>query len=265
MKRLLAALAAAVLLSASARAVERHVYRFGVVPQQDLKTLAGLWPPLLSDLSRRSGVRLEFVTAPSVQEFEEHFKAGDYDFVYINPSVYALSGKDYQAFAREDAKLHGILVVSRDSAWRSLKDLKGARLAFPGPAAYAATQLNMRDLKAADLDLEHDLFVTYVGSQDASYKAVAQGLADAAGGVQRTFDMLPPDLRARLRVLHRTPSGTPHPFAAHRRVPQAAVEKVAAALASLAGDERGRAALKSLGMKKIIRARDSDWDELRDR
>ena len=262
-------LVAAVLLAASwgprANAAENQTYNFGVVPQQGVATLVKIWQPFFVELSRRSGAALQFATAPDIPAFENRILHEDYDFVYVNPYQYTLVRKNYEAFAREDIMLEGILVVPRECPWRSVKELKDARIAMPSPIAYGATILNKESLREAGLDPEEDVFISYLGSHDGAYGAVASGLADAAGGVQRTFDLLPPEKRALLRVLHRTQGKVPHAFAAHRRVPRDTVKKVAAALTAMYDDERGRAALTSISMQRIIKAQDSDWPELKGR
>ncbi|MEK7381779.1 MAG: phosphate/phosphite/phosphonate ABC transporter substrate-binding protein, partial [Elusimicrobiota bacterium] len=257
-------LAAALCITARAHALG-EVYRFGIVPQQKLEILTTLWPPLLAEVSRLSGVTLQFETAPSISMFAARCREGTYDFIYTNPYLYVKEAQPagYAAIARENIRLQGVLVALRASPLRDIKDLKGLRLAFPSPEAYAATLLNKEALAAAGLELERDnMVVSYLGSQDAAYDAVLQGLADAAGGVPRTFDLLPDALRSRLRVLHRTRSGVPHAIAAHRRVPRQEAQKVAGALAALSSSDGGRLILKALGMKRLIRAADADWNEL---
>lgn len=263
--RFLAQTAALALLLAAPAAAEKKVYRFGVVPQQKLQVLVAAWPPLLAEVGRRAGVRLQFETAPSIAEFHARCRRGEYDFIYLNPSVYAETADAglYAAVAREDIRLQGILVVSRENSTRGLTDLRGLRVAFPSPGAYAATSLNAAALASSGLEPDRDYTVTYHASQDAAYDAVLRGLADAAGGVPRTFDLLAPSTRSRLRVLHRTPRGPPHAFAVHVRVPAKAAAMIGRSLAELSDSQDGRRLLEAVGMKRIVMAGDKDWDELR--
>ncbi|NNN05545.1 MAG: phosphate/phosphite/phosphonate ABC transporter substrate-binding protein [Elusimicrobia bacterium] len=242
-----------------------ETYSFGVVPQENLAVLSRLWLPLLDVLAQKTGVKIQFETAPSIEEFNARCRQGRYDFIYVNPYVYVQDGRaaGYAAFAREAGRMHGILVVARKSPIRRVADLKGKRIAFPDPQSFGGTFLNKQLLKASGLDLERDVSVSYLSSHDDAYQAVLNGLSDAAGGVPRTFGLLPPQARARLRVLARTPGVTTLPFAAQRRVPAAAVESVARALTGLADDERGRKLLEAVGIKRIVRAADADWDDVR--
>ncbi len=103
----------------------------------------------------------------------------------------------------------------------------------------------------------------FVASHDSVYRAVASGLHEAGGGIQRTFEAMPTDVREQLRVLSETPGYTPHALAAHPRVPAAIVERLRMAMASLADDEIGRALLAPLAFKGLVAAQDREWNDIR--
>ncbi len=235
---------------------------FGVVPQQSAARLAEEWGPLLAEVSRRSGVVLAFRTAPNIPVFEERLAKGEYDLAYMNPYHYIVFHKavGYQAFAKEqDRRIKGILVVRKDSAYRKLADLSGKTVAFPAPAAFAASILPQAEFGRLKIEIEP----RFVASHDSVYRAVASGLQEAGGGIQRTFEAMPAEIRDALRVLSETPAYTPHAFAAHPRVQPAIVSKVMAAMDSLAQDETGRNLLVPLGFKGVARAQDKEWADIR--
>jgi len=105
--------------------------------------------------------------------------------------------------------------------------------------------------------------VQFVLSHDSVYRNVAAGLQEAGGGIQRTLEAAPAEVRDKLLVIAETPPYTPHAFAAHSRVSKAQVAKVMAALASLADDEVGRALLKPLAFHGIVAADDQEWNDIR--
>jgi phosphonate transport system substrate-binding protein len=88
-------------------------------------------------------------------------------------------------------------------------------------------------------------------------------LQEAGGGIQRTLEACPPEIRNELRVLSETPAYTPHALASHPRVPQEVVAKVLAAMESLSGDETGRRLLAPLAFKGIAAAQDREWNDIR--
>ncbi len=248
-------------LSARAQDAQKPM-TIGIVPQQSASRLAEEWGPLLTEVSRRAGVALVFRTAPSIPAFEERLSKGEYDLAYMNPYHYVVFHRtqNYQAFAKEqDRRLKGILVVRRDSAYRTLVELTGKTVVFPAPAAFAASILPQAEFGRLKIAID----AKFVASHDSVYRTVAAGLQEAGGGIQRTFEASPPEVRDALRVLAETPAYTPHAFAAHPRVPSALVSKVLAAMVSLVGDEVGQRLLVPLAFKGIVGAQDREWNDIR--
>lgn len=234
----------------------------GIVPQQSASRLAEDWGPLVTELSRRSGVPLVFRTAPSIPVFEERLAKGEYDFAYMNPYHYVVFQKStgYQAFAKEqDRRLKGILVVRKDSAYQKPADLAGKTVVFPAPAAFAASILPQAEFGRLKIPID----AKFVASHDSVYRAVSSGLQEAGGGIQRTLEASPPEVRDALRVLTETPAYTPHAFAAHPRVPATTVALVLAAMVSLASDEAGQRLLGPIAFKGVVGAQDKEWSDIR--
>ena len=235
---------------------------FGVVPQQSASKLAEDWGPLLAEISRRSGVALVFRTATSIPVFEQRLGQGDYDLAYMNPYHYVVfhNAAGYRAFAMEqDRKLKGILVVRKDSPYRKPADLAGKSVAFPAPAAFAASILPQAEFGRLKIRIE----TKFVASHDSVYRAVASGLHEAGGGIERTFEAIPAEVRDALRVLTQTPAYTPHAFASHPRVPEEVRTKILTAMQSLAGDDIGQRLLAPLAFKGFVSAQDSAWNDIR--
>lgn len=236
---------------------------FGIVPQQAASKLAETWGPLLAEVGRRAGVHLTFRTAPTIPAFEERLNQGEYDIAYMNPYHYVVfhQSAGYQAFAKEkDRKIKGIIVVKQDSYYKKPADLAGKDIAFPAPAAFAASILPQAEFGRLGISIN----TRFVASHDSVYRAVAAGIQEAGGGIQRTFEATAPEIRAQLRVLTETPAYTPHAFAAHSRVTPAVLVRVQAAMLSLADDDVGRKLLKPLAMAKgFSAAADQDWNDIR--
>lgn len=239
-------------------------YSFAIVPQQSATQLARTWGPLLRYLSEKSGQQLTFHTAKDIPTFEARVAAGDYDFIYLSPYTYTAvsrkAGGNYLAFAREeDAQLKGILVVRRDSDIKDLAGLQGRTVAFPAAGAIGASLIPRAQLAGQEVRIDP----IYVSSHDSVYLAVARGIHPAGGGVERTFAAQPAKIRSALRVLWTTPGYTPHPFAAHGRVPAAAVEAVRKAMVAMRDDVAGKALLRPLNFKGFQIASDAQYDDHR--
>lgn len=235
---------------------------FGVVPQQSASKIAQTWLPVLEYLESSSGLNIRFRLAPDIPEFERRAAAGEYDIAYMNPYHYTVFSEKvgYRAFAKTKGKLlKGILVVQKDSPIRTPQDLEGATIAFPAPAAFAATMLPRAYL--AGEGITHT--PKYVSSHDSVYLAVAKGLYPAGGGVIRTLESLEPAVKDQLRVLWETKGFTPHAFAAHPRVPEETVRRLVYAMQSMGATEEGMRLLEPLSMQGFEKAKDSDWNDVR--
>jgi phosphonate transport system substrate-binding protein len=257
--------AAAAIVAAPARA-EDPVYEFGVLPQVATAKVAEQWVPFLEKVSELSGVKLKFVTAPTISEFGTRAAAGSYAFYYHNTLAYVQQDDKYVAFAREvGARTKGVLVVLKDAKLSKLSELKNATVAIPSAGSFGAAVLPLFALQQeGGLDLQKDVKIVVAGSHEAGYQAVLQGKASASGGLTRTFELLPEADRARLRILYTTKDYSPLPFAARKDVPSAAVAKVQKALVAFSKDPANAPILEALNMKKGFEAaKPSDWDDVR--
>lgn len=256
---------AALLLAAGvagpcAAAAAPQSYAFGVVPQYDQRRLVEIWQPILDELTRRTGLQFTLVGVPNIPDFEQRFLAGDYDFAYMNPyhAMLAARRRGYQVLVRDHAVLlYGVLVVRRDSPLRAPRDLDGKTVAFPSPNALGASLLVRADLANR---FRVRIAPRYVQNHTSVYLHVAQGLADAGGGVRSTFDSQPQALRDRLRVIHTTTKVPPHPVVAHPRVPRVVQDKVRQAFLDMGTTADGRALLAAVPVQRIGPASARDYE-----
>jgi len=256
---LIISLASALIFSPLLQAKE---YTFGIVPQQSAKKLARLWGPFMAKLSEKSGVTLKFATAKNIPTFEKRLANGAYDFAYMNPYHFTVfnDSPGYKAIAHQANKsIQGILVVHKDSNLKSLENLNGSALAFPSPAAFAASLLPQAKLNNSNIAFEP----RYVSSHDSVYLAVSRGLMPAGGGVMRTFNNTTPEVRDNLKIFWKTEKYTPHAFAAHPDVLEEDRIALQKALVDLKNSKEGAELLSSIRFEGIEAANNSDWDDVR--
>lgn len=238
-------------------------FDMGVVPQQSPSKMLRTWEPILNYVRKRTGYTIVFRTAPDIPTFERRLANGEYQFAYMNPyhfTVFSRGLSGYRAIAKaKNKKIRGVLVVRKESPIQSLSDLQGSELAFPAPAAFAASVLPRAHLEKANVDFD----ALYVSSHDSVYKAVARGLYVAGGGVMRTFKTTDPSVREQLRVMWTTPGYTPHAIAAHSSVSSDVRLSVQEALLELSNEQVLQPVLESMGVKGFVAAVDSDWDDVR--
>ena len=234
----------------------------GVVPQQSATVLAAIWSPILQYLKERTGVELRFATASDIPTFEKRVLEGEYDIAYMNPYHFTFFNehRGFKAMVRRgDASIQGIIVVRKDSGIESLEQLDGKRLAFPSPAAFAASVIPRAEIASKGIKIDP----VYVSSHDSVYLNVDKGFFPAGGGIARTFNATAEETRENLKVLWTTQPYTPHAVAAHPRVDEATREKLTQALVEMSSTDEGKALLDGLKIKYWEASIDSDWDDVR--
>lgn len=253
------------LASLAALPAAAEEYSVAIVPQMAPAKLAQAWMPFLERVSKESGVKLKFVTAPSIIDFETRLlSSGKADFAWSNPLDYVLAAEKhgYVAIAREaQNKLKGIIVVKAASPLKALTDLRGKALVVPKGGFAADTLVQVEVARAG---LSGSVEVKAVNTHDSAYLMVLSGQVDAAGGVMRTFKELNPETQAGLRVLHNTQAITPHPFSAHPRVPADVVKRVREAILKVGAEPANRELLMGLKFPSGFEAaEDADYQDAR--
>jgi phosphonate transport system substrate-binding protein len=235
---------------------------FAVVPQQSATQLAEAWTPVLAWLSQSAGLRLQFVTAPDVPTFEQRLSAGEYDIAYMNPYHYTVfsAHPGYRALARaKGERIKGILVVQKDSPIKNLSDLTGKTLAFPTPAAFAASLLVQAELRGRGIAFTPKI----VNSHNSVYRSVAKGIFPAGGGIPRTLELLDDNVRSDLRVLWETRAFTTHAIASRPGMDAQVLARLWKAMRDMPADPRGQELLKGIGFMGFEQAKDEDWNDVR--
>ena len=228
-----------------AQATESPKYSFSVVPQYSAIELHKDWAPLLARLSKDTGFAMELKITTSIPLFEASFLKGEPDFAYMNPyhAVMAKKAQAYVPLLRDSKPLTGVLVVRKDSPYKTLKDLNGQKIAFPAPNAFGAS-LYMRALLTEEAAIHFE--PSYVKTHSNVFRHVIRKEAAAGGSVNAALNDELPEVRELLQILYQTPPVASHPVVAHPRVPVAAQKALAQSFLALTQDAEGRALLKDI-------------------
>jgi len=247
---------------ASALAAEK-VYTFGVVPQFDARRIKNIWQPIIDAVNKQTGIKIELVGSANIQTFEKQFTEGEFDFAYMNPYhlVKAQQAQGYQPFLRDVGRmLFGIIVVRKDSPIEQVADLHGKTVAFPAPNALGAALIPRTEFGEI---YKIEITPKYVRSHDSVYLNVLLGQAAAGGGVQKTFNTQPDNIRNALKIIYQTRKVAPHPIAVHPRVSEEVRGKILNAFLSLGNTAEGKALLKEIPMSQIGEAFAQDYEPLK--
>lgn len=248
--------------SFNAQAEKKQIYSIGIVPQFEIRHIRKIWKPILNEVYKNTGIKLKLIGSPTIPDFEKEFNEGKFDFAYMNPYHLLIANKSqgYIPLVRDiGRKLHGILVVRKDSGINSVQDLQGKKIAFPAPNALGASLL-MRANLSNDLKIKFN--PVYVKTHSSVYLNVIVKQTDAGGGVKKTLNQQRENIKSALKVLHRTPKVSPHPLAVHPRVSEEVRNKIIETFLLLGKSDTGKSLLSKIPIKKIGTAQMSDYTPL---
>lgn len=237
-------------------------YVVGITPQFEANKLFAIWRPILDALEKETGLAFTLRGAPVLNEFEQQYNAGMFDFVYANPYFVGVRNRQgYLPLIRDHgSSLSGIVVVRKDSPIQNVRELVGQTVAFPSANALAGCLLIR-----AELEDEFGVKVAprFVRTHDSSFLNVALGTTVAGGGVQATLEKQRPEVRDNLRILYKTKDMVTLPFVAHPRVPEEVRRRVQAAFLKLGDAPAGQALLAQVPIKRIGTAVPAEYEALR--
>lgn len=222
---------------------------FDVVPQFTASKIYTNWSPLLQRVGQDAGLCFELRVAGTIPEFEQKLLKGEPEFVFFNPyhAVMANQKKKYQPLLADSSELlTGILVLRADNSIKTLEDLRGKRLSFPAPNAFAASLLIRAELARKKIDIQP----VFVNTHSNVYRSVITKDTVAGGGVNTTLESEAPEVRQQLRILVETTGYMPHPIATHPSVSGPVRERFLKAILKLTQDEEGRKLLDAVNLSK---------------
>lgn len=226
----------------------RSVY---VVPQMAASQLFVRWSPVLEKVGLAAGICFDLTIVQTIPDFERELLSGKPNFAFMNPyhEVMAYRAKGYLPLLADGKnQLDGIIVVRNKSKIENINDLRGAKLAFPAPNAFAASLLVRATLAKQGINIEP----IYVKSHNNVYRSVIAGDVSAGGAVNNTLQREPAEVQEQLRVLFKTSGYMPHPFSVNPKIPLKERNLVVQGFLDLAKTDEGRRLLDGIQMPEPI-------------
>lgn len=231
----------AACLGVASSAVPFKVY---IVPQLTATQTYKYWAPLLEQVGQQTNQCFDLLVPTSIPQFESDLNDGLPDFAFMNPyhAVMKWRESEYVPLVASIEPIYGVLSVSRGSKIQKIQDLKGSKIAFPAPNAFAASLLIR-----ATLTLEGVPFTpVYLKTHSNVYRAIIRGDVAAGGGIHSTFLAEPVELKEELRVLMETKRYTAHPFSANARIPVGLQHQIQDAFLQIGKTDAGRKLLNDV-------------------
>jgi phosphonate transport system substrate-binding protein len=218
-------------------------YSFGVNPQRSVVTTAQYWNPILSYVSRKSGIRLDMKAEKTGQEYSVKVGQGEYDFAYTNHIFNPTNARvGYHVFARPDEDtIRGEIVVLDGSPVRKLEELKGLEVGFPSKAAFVGYAIPLDALIRRNITVKP----VFGGNQEGIMAQLKAGKVAAAGVNSQIMRDFATRENMKYRVLWQSQEFLNLPLVAHPRVSAAIVAAVRKAMVEMNRDPEGHRILEA--------------------
>lgn len=235
-----------------------RVYTIGVHPLYNPQRLAEVFTPLTTYLNQRlPGSTFLLEASKDYADYNNKLRNNVFDFALPNPYQTILASVNgYRIIAKmaPDDDFRGILITRKDAPYELPQELRGTAISFPAPSAVAATMMPQWFLHEHGLKPHQDYRVQYVGSQESSILAVANGLVQAAATWPppwRQFQADHPELAERLTLRWQTQPLPNNGFVARGTLPEAFVTRVQSALIGMHETRDGRDALSIMRTERF--------------
>jgi len=194
---------AGVLGAGDAAAQSTASLTLGVLPNVSARILFANYQPMREHFERSLGQKVEVATAPDFRAFSERTFKGDYDLVVIAPNLGRVAQLDagWELLAVYEPRIPALAVAAIENTDNSASQIRGKALAMANPQSLVAL-VALDWLRSQGLQAGVD-FRTIVTANDDSLGAVLRsGEAPVAIMSRGELRAKPPEMQARLRVLH---------------------------------------------------------------
>lgn len=169
---------------------EYPILTLGVITSENEADRVERYKPVRTYLEKELGVKIKWRSATDYAGVIEALKSGKIEIARFGPASYAkawivMNGKVKPLVGELDKKgdfgYHSVIVVKKDSPYKSLDDLKGKTLAFADPNSTSGHQAPRYFLTEAGYDPDSFFGSTsFSGSHENSVMALLNGTFDAA-------------------------------------------------------------------------------------
>jgi phosphonate transport system substrate-binding protein len=268
---------------AQTKCEDPKVLKFSLVPTQDSIRELGYYKPILDQLAKNTGKKIEFYLPTSYSSVVEALMGKWVDVAVLGPEAYVIARKQdptIDVFATYSRLKNGIqdagpgyksvLITKKGSKFTDVASLKGAVLALVDPASTSGglvpeqvfpKQTNIGPLKG------YFSKVAYSGGHDLSSIAVAEGKVDAAFVASHRFMEAVNAGKVKqedFNYLWYSPLIPQDPFVYRSTLCEDLRKKIADTFLTVDQNEDGRKYLANVKSEKVVRMTDADYNIVRE-
>ncbi len=278
------ALALGLALPATAQTCDNpKVLKFSLVPTQDSVRELGYYKPILDQLAKNTGKKIEFYMPTSYSSVVEALMGKWVDVAVLGPESYVIARKQdptIEVFATYSRLKNGIqeagpgykavLISKKSSKFGDIASLKGAVLALVDPASTSGGLVpEVVFPKSAGVPPLKSYFskVVYSGGHDLSSIAVSEGKVDAAFVASHRFMETVNAGKVKLddfNILWSSPLIPQDPFVYRSTMCDDLKAKIAATFLNVDQNDDGRKYLANVKSEKVVKMTDADYNIVRE-
>lgn len=286
LRPLFAAAVAALSLTAAAYAQDCEnpkVLKFSLVPTQDSVRELGYYKPILDQLAKNTGKKVEFYMPTSYSSVVEALLGKWVDVAVLGPESYVIAKNQdptVEVFATYSRLKDGIqeagpgyksvLITKRGGKFNTVASLKGAVLSLVDPASTSGGLVPEHVFpKQAGVPSLKSYFskVVYSGAHDLAAIAVAEGKVDAAFVATHRFmeTVRAGKIKADdFNFLWYSPLLPQDPFVYRNTLCEDLKKKIADTFVLVDQSDEGRKYLANVKSEKVVKMADADYNVIRE-
>jgi len=273
-----------VIANATAQSCESpRVLRFSMVPTQDSVRELSYYKPVLDQLVKNTGRKIEFFMPTSYSSVVEAMLGKWVDFGVLGPESYVIAkskSPSIEVFAtyhrardgiqEEGPGYRSILITRKGSKFNSIESLKGTVIALVDPASTSGGLVPEKVFpNAAKIPPLKQYFsrVVYAGAHDLAAISVAENKADAAFVASHRFMETVNAGKVKLddfNILWQSPLIPQDPFVLRNTLCDDIKKAIIDTFMTVDKTEAGQKYLQNVKSLKIVPMKDSDYDIVRE-
>jgi phosphonate transport system substrate-binding protein len=240
-------------------------YLMGVFPHLPPRDLENVFGPMAKDFSGHLGKDVVLATSTTYERFSELLDDQKFDIAFVQPFEYVRIADrfGYLPLATRTEKLNGLVVTLADSPIKTIKDLKGKRIALP-PESAAVSILIRNHLRAHGLVPDKDVTMTHHRSHVSCMQKVVIGEADACGTAAPSVRFFENKMQLHLKTITTSREIPSSLFVVHPRVPASQRAQLRDRIISWSNTEEGMAILNRGALTPFVATADADYNVVRE-
>ena len=239
-----------------------QIFELAFTPFLPVRTMMLKYEPMRVYLEERLREPVALVTAPDYKTFNQRLRNHDYAFVVTvaNAAYLAHTEYGYTPMLRPAILTRPVLVTSRESRFKKMKDLRGASLALPDRLSVVSMQ-GVHMLRKAGLHPVSHVKIKHTPNHAAAVNFVLSGEVAAAIVADRAILQMPEATQKALRTMQTWDAGAV-PGVIYMANPHVSVERVTrmrqALLDYVRDTDSGRNFVRDLGYGDLTPATAAD-------